>query len=89
MASVFWESQPLTGVPADRHLTESVSLMPEWAARNRREVAASRPAFIVDGLSALNPKLAMAGFAETREWLGAYHLVQRTELSLIYERTGN
>ncbi len=37
MASLFWDSQPLTGVPADRHLAESTSLMPEWAARNRRE----------------------------------------------------
>jgi hypothetical protein len=86
VASVYWESQPLTGVPADRHLTESVSLMPEWAARNRGEVVASRPTFIVDGLSMLNPKLAIDGYPETREWLGAYQLVQRTELSLIYAR---
>jgi hypothetical protein len=86
VASVYWESQPLTGVPADRHLTESVSLMPEWAARNRSEVVASRPSFIVDGLSLLNPKLAITGFPEMREWLGAYQMVQRTELSLIYER---
>jgi len=41
----------------------------------------------VDGLSMLNPKLAITGFPEMREWLGAYRLVRRTELSLIYERT--
>ncbi len=89
VASVYWESQPLTGVPADRHLTESVSLMPEWAAQNRRAVVMSRPVFIVDGLSVLNPKLAMNRFPETREWLGAYQLVHRTEISLIYERRGD
>jgi hypothetical protein len=86
MASRYWDSQPLTGVPADRHLTESVSLMPEWAARNRRELVTSRPAFIVDGLSRLNPKLGMDEFPETRDWLDAYELVGGTDLSLIYER---
>ncbi len=85
-ASLFWDSQPLTGVPADRHLTESVSLMPEWAARNRRELIESRPAFIVDGLSLLNPKLAMDQYPELREWLHAYQVVKRTDLSVIYRR---
>jgi hypothetical protein len=87
-ASAFWDSQPLTGVPADRHLTESISLIPEWAAANRRVLVESRPDFIVDGLSRLNPKLAMSGFPELREWIGSYRLAQTTELSLIYERAG-
>ncbi len=86
-AGRFGDSQPLTGVPADRHLTESVSLFPEWAARNRKEMISSTPSFIVDGLSLLNPKLAMSEFSETRDWLRAYELVQRTELSLIYSRS--
>ena len=30
-----WDSQPLTGVPADRHLTSDQSVAPEWARRNR------------------------------------------------------
>jgi 4-amino-4-deoxy-L-arabinose transferase-like glycosyltransferase len=85
-ASVYWDSQPLTGVPADRHLSESLSLIPQWAAANRRELAASHPAFVVDGLSLLNPRLAMDEFPVTKAWLGAYQLVQRTALSLIYER---
>lgn len=86
VASRFWDSQPLTGVPADRHLTESVSLIPDWAAANRRELIKSRPDFIVDGLSRLNPKLAMSEFPETRDWLVAYELVEHTNLSLIYKR---
>jgi hypothetical protein len=86
MAGLFWDSQPLTGVPADRHLTESLSLMPEWAARNRRELTASRPTFIVDGLSRLNPKLAMSQFPDLQTWLTSYELVDRTGLTLIYRR---
>jgi hypothetical protein len=85
-ASFYWDSQPLTGVPADRHLTESLSLIPEWAARNRRDLVASRPAFIVDGLSLLNPRLAMNEFPETRTWLASYEIVHRTKLSMIYRR---
>lgn len=85
-ASIFWDSQPLTGVPADRHLTESVSLIPEWAARNRMELVASHPDFIVDGLSLLNPKLALGQFPETAQWLAAYHEVRQTDLSIIYLR---
>src|SRR6185312_8400760 len=84
VASIFWDSQPLTGVPADRHLTESVSLIPGWDALNRQEVASSRPAFIVDGLSHLNPGLGMMQYPELREWLSGYAIVQQTALSVIY-----
>ncbi len=86
MASKFWDSQPLTGVPADRHLTESVSLIPEWAAANRRELVSSRPVFVVDGLSRLNPKLAMDRFPELTAWLAEYEVVQSTDLSRVYRR---
>jgi hypothetical protein len=86
MAGLFWDSQPLTGVPADRHLTESASLMPEWAARNRRELTTSSPTFIVDGLSRLNPKLAMSQFPDLHDWLSGYELADNTDLTLIYRR---
>jgi hypothetical protein len=89
MASLFWDSQPLTGVPADRHLTESVSLMPEWAARNRHLLTASQPTFIVDGLSCLNPKLAMNQFPDMQAWLSAYELASHTDLTLIYRRANH
>jgi hypothetical protein len=86
-ASLFWDSQPLTGVPADRHLTESASLMPEWAARNRSDLVTSRPAFIADGLSRLNPKLAMNQFPELQDWLTAYQVANVTDFTTIYQRT--
>jgi hypothetical protein len=85
VASRFWDSQPLTGVPADRHLRDVVAVLPEQAAANRAEFAASRPAFVVDSLSLSNPRLAVELYPELRTWLAQYRLVARTPLSLIYE----
>ena len=49
--SLFWDSQPLTGVPADRHLFDSRPILPDWAARNRAAFAQTHPTFVVDSLS--------------------------------------
>jgi hypothetical protein len=84
-AARFWDSQPLTGVPADRHLREAVNVIPELTARNRSEFAASLPTFVVDSLSLSNPRLAVDGYPELQAWLAQYRLVARTPLSLIYE----
>ena len=83
-ASIFWDSQPLTGVPADRHLFDARPILPDWAARNRIALASTRPTFIVDGLSLLNPRLALRNYPELREWLGRYRVVARTDLSIVY-----
>ena len=87
MASRFWDSQALTGVPADRHLRETSAVLPEQAAENRREFAGSRPTFMVDSLSLANPRLAVEEYPELREWLGQYKVVGRTGMSLVYEFT--
>jgi hypothetical protein len=71
-------------VPADRHLFDSRPILPELAARNRALLVASHPAFIVDGLSALNPRLSMRNYPELRAWLRDYSLVARTALSAVY-----
>jgi hypothetical protein len=81
----FLDSQPLTGVLADRHLTDSVPSAPELAARNRRELIASDPTWIVDGLGPLNSALAITNFPDLSEWLGNYHEVGRTRFSIIYK----
>ena len=82
----FWDSQPLTGVPADRHLSASGAIYKGPAAANRLELARSHPTFLVDGLSLMNPKLQPSVYPELRPWLAHYRLVDRTKLSLIYER---
>jgi hypothetical protein len=83
-ASIFWDSQPLTGVPADRHLFNARPILPEAAAGNRAILAATYPSFIVDGLSQLNPRLALTKYPELHDWLGHYRVVARTGLSVIY-----
>lgn len=82
--SRFLDSQPLTGVLADRHLSSSQPVAPELAARNRRELIAGDPTWIVDGLGPLNSALAITKFPDLREWLSNYREVGRTRFSIIY-----
>ncbi len=84
--SRFLDSQPLTGVLADRHLTNADVIFPDLAARIRRELAAARPTYIVDGLGPMNPALAITNYPDLREWLGGYREIGRTELSVVYGR---
>ncbi|MGH9624511.1 MAG: hypothetical protein ACRD4G_09255 [Bryobacteraceae bacterium] len=85
---LFWDSQPLTGVPADRHLHATTVVYGGAAARNRELLIHTHPTFIVDGLGLLNPRLAPSAYPEVRAWLAHYRLVARTKLSLIYQRSG-
>ena len=84
--SRFLDSQPLTGVLADRHLTNSDPAAPEWAARNRQELIQTRPAWIVDGLGPLNPALAISNYPDLRDWLASYQEAGRTRYTIIYKR---
>ncbi|HEY7304336.1 MAG TPA: hypothetical protein VH601_09495 [Bryobacteraceae bacterium] len=83
---LFGDSQPLTGVPADRHLRADTPIYSAPASANRKQLAASTPTFIVDGLGLLNPKLAPSVYPELRPWVAHYRLVGRTKLTLIYRR---
>jgi hypothetical protein len=80
----FLDSQPLTGVIADRHLTRSEPAAPELAAANRKALAATRPTFIVDGLGPYNPNLAITQFQDLRNWLRGYRPIARTHGTVIY-----
>ena len=83
---LFSDSQPLTGVPADRHLSAISAIYGGPAAANRDKLKHSRPTWLVDGLGLLNPKLKPSVYPELRPWLANYKLVDRTNLSLIYRR---
>jgi hypothetical protein len=87
-ATVYLDSQPLTGVPADRHLTRSEPVETEQAARRRRELAGTRPTFVLDGLGPYNPQLAIGAYPELREWLAGYEEIGRTGQTVIYRRRG-
>ncbi len=80
----FLDSQPLTGVPADRHLTQSASVAADFTRANRAALAISRPTFVIDGLSLYNPALAMDRYPDLRPWLAQYREVTRTHATVIY-----
>jgi hypothetical protein len=85
-ATPFLDSQPLTGVLADRHLFSSRPTLPELALMNRQELTRSRPEYIVDGLGPLNPVLAISRYPELKEWLRSYEEVARTTMSVVLRR---
>jgi hypothetical protein len=85
-ASRFLESQPLTGVLADRHLTQSTRLPADWTAANRAELARSKPDWVVDGLGPYNKTLAITEYPDLRVWFVDYREVSRTANTIIYQR---
>jgi hypothetical protein len=85
-ATMFLDSQPLTGVPADRHLTQSEPVETEAPRARRIELARLQPTFVVDGLSAYNPRLAIANYPELRPWFANYREVARTTQTVVYRR---
>ena len=85
-ASLYWDSQPLTGVPADRHLTAREPVVSEQTSAHLEAVEQSRPTFFVDGLGRLNDKLKPQNFAAMRALLRNYDELGRTNLSVIYRR---
>ncbi len=82
----FLDSQPLTGVLADRHLTNSDSIAPELAKHNRERLIETTPTWIADGLGPLNPKLAITEYPDLRGWLENYELAARTRETVLYRR---
>lgn len=82
----FLDSQALTGVLADRHLTNSDVLYPFLAAHNRGELVTTQPRFIVDGLGPYNPKLAVAAYEDLKPWLDQYEEFARTSGCILYRR---
>jgi hypothetical protein len=85
-ATRFLDSQAMTGVPADRHLTQSEVVLTAGTREAREELARSRPDVLVDGLSLYNPALSMDHYPELRGWLAGYREVARTKGSIIYVR---
>jgi hypothetical protein len=84
----YLDSQPLTGVPADRHLTQSAPVETIQSRQRRTELSRSRPTFIVDGLGGYNPRLAVGQSEDLRGWLAQYREVARTGGCVIYRRQG-
>jgi hypothetical protein len=82
--TMYLDSQPLTGVPADRHLTQSEPVERVEAARRRAALTATRPSFVLDGLGEYNPRLAIGQFADLRQWFAQYRQIARSGQTIIY-----
>ena len=82
----FLDSQPLTGVPADRHLGQSLPLENDVTRARRAELARTHPDLILDGLGLFNPRLAIGVYADLRPWIAEYEEAGRTALTVIYRR---
>jgi hypothetical protein len=85
-ANRFLDSQPLTGVPADRHLTQSTPVETTGARAHRAELAHSSPTFIIDGLGSYNPNLAITNYPDLAEWLSRYEEIGQVGGCVIYRR---
>lgn len=80
----FLESQPISGVLADRHLFSQAAIAPEFTAPNSAELTTSRPTWIIDGLGAYNQALALDHQPYLAPWLAHYVPVARTNFSIVY-----
>ncbi|HEY7335803.1 MAG TPA: hypothetical protein VH639_13030 [Bryobacteraceae bacterium] len=89
IAGRYLDSQPLTGVPADRHLFDSRPVADaDWTRENRRELSRAHPDFLVDGLSRYNPTLDIRGFPDLAPWLAQYCQIGQAGLTTVYAVCG-
>lgn len=83
----FLDSQPLTGVLADRHLTEAAPVASGWAEKNRSELfGGPRPGWIADGLGPYNGRLAVERFLGV--WMPGYEPAGEVPGYRLYRRRG-
>lgn len=84
--SMFLDSQPLTGVPADRYLTPSAPVeQDEDPRRNRAALAATRPDIVaITAVAADNPRLDIAQYPDLRAWFAQYRQASRTRNTVIF-----
>jgi hypothetical protein len=88
-ATMFLDSQGLTGVPADRHLTQSQVVLTKGTHEARMQLAGSHPDVLIDGLSLYNPALSPDHYPELQAWLRDYQEMGRTKGSIVYVRRPN
>ncbi len=77
------DSQPLTGVPADRHLTRDQSAAPSGRAETGRN-SRTQPTWIADGLSQYNPALDIHNYPDLSVWLKQYCEVAKAGRITLY-----
>lgn len=86
LGTPYLESQPLTGVFADRHLSSAIPSESAATAGHLAKLARSRPLWIADGLGPLNPALAIDRVTALEPWLREYRLAHRLPTIVLYRR---
>ena len=79
----FLDSQPVSGIFADRHLF-STHVSVQDTEENVQRLVRTRPSFVVDGLGLLNHKLGIGEDVRLRSWLANYREAARTSKSIVY-----
>ena len=84
----FLDSQPLSGVLADRHLTDSRQTFPDLSRANREALLATRPPeWILDGLGPINGQLSVFNSSTgLPAWRPLYDEAGRTATVIVYAR---
>jgi hypothetical protein len=85
-ATRFLESQPISGVLADRHLFSNHVTAPAFLEPQLKELRESKPDIIVDGLGLLNPALSLERFLPLQDWMQPYERGPQTRYSILYRR---
>ncbi len=85
-ATRYLDSQALSGVPADRHLTQSEPVETVESGKRRSALVEAKPSFVIDGLGLYNPKLAIGNYPELKAWREGYTEIGRTTGSVVYRR---
>lgn len=88
-ATRYLDSQAMTGVPADRHLSQSTVVLTAGTHEAREELARSRPDVFIDSLGLYNPALAPDRYPELRALLDGYREAAHTKGSVLYVRRTN
>lgn len=86
LGAPYLESQPLTGVFADRHLTSAKPSDTAHTTGHLQRLAAAKPQWVADGLGPLNGALALDGVPQLREWLSHYRAVGHWRTLVLYRR---
>ena len=83
----YLESQPLTGVFADRHFFSAHASDSVHTESHLKRLAATQPTWIADGLGPLNPALAIETRPALKAWLSHYQIVRTWPTLTLYRYT--
>lgn len=86
LGAPYLESQPLTGVFADRHLSSAKPSDTGQTTAHLAKLALSKPQWVADGLGPLNATLAIDRVPQLKSWLAHYRITHTSPTIILYRR---